>query len=66
MAADQLSADLVLMRKHAERRLLLVEDDLINREVALELLSDLGLAVDIAIDGTEAVAAARTTATTSC
>ena len=59
MAADQLSADLVLMRKHAERRLLLVEDDLINREVALELLSDLGLAVDIAIDGTEAVAAAR-------
>ncbi len=59
MAADELSADLVLMRKHTECRLLLVEDDLINREVALELLSDLGLTVDVAIDGTEAVAAAR-------
>jgi CheY-like chemotaxis protein len=38
--------------------MLLVEDDMINREVALELLGDLDLEIDIAEDGTEAVAAA--------
>ncbi|MEW6163956.1 MAG: ATP-binding protein [Pseudomonadota bacterium] len=40
-------------------RLLLAEDNVINREVALELLHGAGLAVDAAADGVEAVAKAR-------
>jgi two-component system sensor histidine kinase/response regulator len=40
-------------------RLLLVEDNAINREVALELLHGVGLKVDIAVDGCEAVAMAQ-------
>ena len=41
-------------------RLLLVEDNPINREVALELLKGVGLAVDTATNGEEAVAMVRT------
>ena len=44
-----------LRSKHAGRRLLLVEDNAINREVALELLHGAGLSVDTACDGREAV-----------
>jgi PAS domain S-box-containing protein len=44
---------------HAGIRILLVEDNEINREVALELLHGTGLAVDTAADGLEAVAKAR-------
>jgi PAS domain S-box-containing protein len=40
-------------------RILLVEDNEINREVAMELLHGAGLAVDTAADGLEAVAKAR-------
>jgi two-component system sensor histidine kinase/response regulator len=40
-------------------RLLLVEDNEINREVAMELLNGVGLAVDTACDGMEALAKAR-------
>ena len=40
-------------------RLLLVEDNLINREVALELLREVGCAVDLAENGAEAVAMAQ-------
>ena len=36
--------------------MLLVEDDIVNRQVALELLGDLDLTVDFAEDGVEAVA----------
>ncbi|MDZ7641190.1 MAG: response regulator [Desulfurivibrio sp.] len=36
-------------------RVLLVEDNSINRELAVELLSDLGPAVEVAVDGHEAV-----------
>jgi CheY-like chemotaxis protein len=39
---------------------LLVEDEPINREVALELLRETGLTVEIAEDGREAVEKART------
>ena len=43
-------------------RLLLAEDNPINQEVALELLRDAGLTVDLAEDGLQAVALARETA----
>jgi two-component system sensor histidine kinase/response regulator len=39
-------------------RLLLAEDNLMNQEVASELLTDLGFSVDLAVNGEEAVAAA--------
>ncbi|MBI5616877.1 MAG: PAS domain S-box protein [Gammaproteobacteria bacterium] len=44
---------------HSRARLLLVEDNAINREVALELLHGVGLAVETANDGREAVLKAR-------
>ena len=42
-------------RRHAGARILLAEDNLINREVAVELLQDAGLAVETAGNGREAV-----------
>jgi PAS domain S-box-containing protein len=54
-AAAAPSAEQVLSRDHRGRRVLLVEDDVINREVTLELLSDTGLVVDVAPDGEVAV-----------
>jgi len=53
------SAETELRRKHAGVRLLLAEDNLINREVALELLSGLGLILETAQDGLEAVEKVR-------
>lgn len=53
-------AEAALRRDHAGARVLLAEDEPINREVALELLRETGLAVEIAADGREAVEKART------
>jgi signal transduction histidine kinase/DNA-binding response OmpR family regulator/purine-cytosine permease-like protein/HPt (histidine-containing phosphotransfer) domain-containing protein len=44
----------------AGRRVLLVEDNEINRELAAELLANLGIAVEIAVNGREAVERATT------
>jgi len=44
-----------LIARHAGTRILLVEDDPINCEVAQMLLEDVGLAVDLARDGLQAV-----------
>ncbi|MFO1421664.1 MAG: response regulator, partial [Candidatus Competibacteraceae bacterium] len=55
-------AESELRRRHADTRLLLAEDNVINQEVALELLHAVNLAVDTAADGQEAVAKARETA----
>jgi signal transduction histidine kinase/CheY-like chemotaxis protein len=49
------SAESRLLREYSGRRILLVEDDLFNREVALELLNELGLFIDVAEDGEQAV-----------
>jgi len=56
------SAEAELRQHHGGARLLLVEDNAINREVAVELLHGAGLAVDIAVDGRQAVDRARATA----
>ncbi len=48
----------ILRNDYADARILLVEDNPINREVALALLEDAGLTADIAEDGVEAVARA--------
>jgi signal transduction histidine kinase/DNA-binding response OmpR family regulator len=52
-------AEAQLRSRHAGARLLLAEDNEINREVALELLHGAGLAVDAAEDGVQAVEMAR-------
>ncbi|PKO38800.1 MAG: hypothetical protein CVU33_07350 [Betaproteobacteria bacterium HGW-Betaproteobacteria-6] len=49
------SAEATLKREHLQRRILLVEDEIINREVTLELLNDIWPAVDTAEDGAQAV-----------
>ncbi len=43
------------LRRFREARILLVEDDPINQEVALGLLQDAGLQVDLAVNGREAI-----------
>jgi two-component system, sensor histidine kinase and response regulator len=55
-AAEDAEAE--LRESRAGARVLLAEDNAINREVALELLHGVGLAVDTAIDGIEALAKA--------
>ena len=45
-----------LRRQHAGTRVLLAEDNDINREVAAAILGDVDIVVDMAVDGVEAVA----------
>ncbi len=54
-------AEYTLRRCHAGARLLLAEDNAINREVALELLHGVGLAVDSVADGQAALRMATAT-----
>jgi PAS domain S-box-containing protein len=49
------SAEAVLRRDYSAARILLVEDEAINREVALELLNEIWASVDVAENGGEAV-----------
>jgi len=49
------SAEGILRRDYPGARLLLVEDEAVNREVALELLQDVWPSVDVAGNGLEAV-----------
>ena len=53
--------EVALRQHHGGARLLLAEDNAVNREVALELLHGAGLDVDVAVDGREALDLARTT-----
>lgn len=53
------AAERALRTEHRGKRLLLAEDNLVNREVTLELLRDVGFEVDIATNGLEAVALAK-------
>ncbi len=49
----------ILLRDHAGTRLLIAEDNELNRMVAEEILSETGLILDFAEDGVEAVAKAK-------
>jgi PAS domain S-box-containing protein len=49
------SAESILTRDYRARRILLVEDEPVNREVTLSLLEDIWSTIDIAEDGVEAV-----------
>ena len=51
-------ATLTLKRLHGNARVLLAEDDPVNRDVALGMLKDTGLLVDVATDGAQALALA--------
>ena len=46
--------ELIIQQEHAGRRILLAEDEPINREIAQMLLEDVGLVVDLAEDGHQA------------
>jgi signal transduction histidine kinase/ActR/RegA family two-component response regulator len=48
-----------IQKRYAGRPVLLVEDEPVNQEVSLMLLEDVGLAVDVAEDGAEALRRAR-------
>jgi PAS domain S-box-containing protein len=54
-AAPEANAEAELRRRHAGARLLLAEDNVINRQVALELLNAVGMVVETAEDGLEAL-----------
>lgn len=53
------SAEARLLAEYAGTRVLLAEDEPINQEVSRQLLQDVGLQVDLAADGVEAVEMAR-------
>jgi two-component system sensor histidine kinase/response regulator len=53
---ESTNAETQLRNEYSGAHILLAEDNLINREVALSLLSSVGLAVETASDGAEAVA----------
>ncbi|MDS4020024.1 MAG: ATP-binding protein, partial [Candidatus Competibacter sp.] len=55
-------AERELRRRGAGARLLVAEDNAVNREVALDLLGAVGLVADTAVDGREAVVRAGATA----
>jgi signal transduction histidine kinase/ActR/RegA family two-component response regulator len=55
VAAGDESAASILRRQHARRRVLLVEDDPVNQEVATLLLNEVGLMPELAENGREAV-----------
>jgi two-component system sensor histidine kinase/response regulator len=57
--AESEAPDVTLMRDHAGARLLVVEDDEINRLVAAELLDGIGCCAEFAEDGLQALALAK-------
>jgi PAS domain S-box-containing protein len=59
--AGALDPESLIRQRHAGKRILIIDDEPINREVAKMLLEDTGLLIDTAEDGAEAVAKARTT-----
>ncbi len=58
-AATAGSAEQAINRGYAGARVLLAEDEPVNREIGTILLEELGLVVDLAVDGLEAAAKAE-------
>ena len=58
-SAPSASAESTLARTHAGKRILVVEDDPVTQEVSRELLEDAGFSVDLAGDGAQGLARAR-------
>jgi PAS domain S-box-containing protein len=58
-AVPSVDAEKILRQRYSGARILVVDDEPINREVAQMLLEDIGLVVDQAADGGEAVSIAR-------
>ncbi len=56
-----MNADQIIRQRHRGRRVLVVDDDALNLEVAKFLLEDIGLVIDTAEDGVRALAAAKET-----
>ena len=52
------SAEILIRQRFAGERILLAEDEPVNREITETLLQDIGLLIDTAEDGTEALARA--------
>ena len=59
---DDATTKLMLQLNHGGARLLLAEDNVVNREVLLELMRDTDLIMDIAVDGCDAVAKVKANA----
>ena len=58
VAEESADAEAEIRQRHAGRRILVADDEPVNREVARFQLEEVGLAVDHACDGAEAVAMA--------
>jgi CheY-like chemotaxis protein/HPt (histidine-containing phosphotransfer) domain-containing protein len=56
---DTGQAEVRLRQQHAGQRILLADDNAINREVAVDLLRSVGLLADTAVDGEQALAMAQ-------
>jgi PAS domain S-box-containing protein len=56
--ADALEVEQAIQRQHAGKHILLAEDEPVNRDISEILLADVGLSVDLAEDGREALAMA--------
>lgn len=54
-SSDSGDAESRLRQHHAGARILLAEDNAVSRDVAMDLLKSVGLVVDFAVDGREAV-----------
>ncbi len=52
---DDETAEATLRQHHAHARLLLVEDDMVNQEVARDLIAEIGLELDVLDNGQQAV-----------
>ncbi|ACB34855.1 multi-sensor hybrid histidine kinase [Leptothrix cholodnii SP-6] len=60
--AAPMPIETLLRSRHAGARVLLAEDNAVNREVAVELLQAAGMQVDLAVDGQEAIDMCQRTA----